>query len=42
METKLRAAKALAKLVEKPTATKIIPDLLDKRVVGAVAKAVRG
>ena len=40
--TKLRAAKALAALVEKPTATKIIPDLLDKRVVGAVAKAVRG
>jgi malate dehydrogenase (oxaloacetate-decarboxylating) len=42
LETKLRAAKALAKLVEKPTANKIIPDLLDKRVVEAVAKAVRG
>lgn len=40
-ETKLRAARALAALVEKPTAEKIIPDMLDKRVVGAVAKAVR-
>ncbi len=40
-ETKLRAAKALAGLVGKPTATKIIPDVLDKRVVSAVAKAVR-
>ncbi len=40
-ETKVRAAKALAALVEKPTATKIIPDVLDKRVVPAVAKSVR-
>ncbi len=40
-ETKLRAAKALAGLVAKPTATKIIPDIFDKRVVPAVAKAVR-
>ncbi len=40
-ETKLRAAKALAGLVAKPTAAKIIPDLLDKRVMPAVAKAVR-
>jgi len=40
-ETKLRAAKALAALVLKPTAQKIIPDLLDKRVVPAIAKAVR-
>lgn len=39
--TKLRAAKALASLVPKPTAQKIIPDVLDKRVVPAVAKAVR-
>ncbi|MFZ2167287.1 MAG: NADP-dependent malic enzyme [Minisyncoccia bacterium] len=39
--TKLRAAHALADLVAKPTAAKIIPDLLDKRVVQAVAKAVR-
>jgi len=38
--TKLRAAKALAALVAKPTAAKIIPDILDKRVVQAVAKAV--
>ncbi|MDO8742563.1 MAG: NADP-dependent malic enzyme [bacterium] len=40
-ETKLRAARALATLVAKPTAVKIIPDLLDARVVKAVAKAVR-
>jgi malate dehydrogenase (oxaloacetate-decarboxylating) len=40
-ETKLRAAKALAALVPKPTANKIIPDNLDKRVVPAVAKSVR-
>jgi malate dehydrogenase (oxaloacetate-decarboxylating) len=40
-DTKLRVAKALAGLVEKPTPTKIIPDLLDKRIVATVAKAVR-
>ena len=40
-ETKLRAAKALAALVQKPTATNIIPDLLDKRVVKAIAASVR-
>ena len=39
--TKLRAAKALAALVVKPTADKIIPDMLDPRVVKAVAGAVR-
>lgn len=40
-ETKLRAAKALAALVPKPSSAKIIPDLLDKRVVKAVARSVR-
>ena len=40
-ETKLRAAKAIAGLVPNPTANKIIPDNLDKRVVPTVAKAVR-
>jgi malate dehydrogenase (oxaloacetate-decarboxylating) len=40
-ETKLAAARALASLVAKPTAEKIIPDLLDARVVKMVAKAVR-
>lgn len=40
-ETKLRAARALAALVSKPTTAKIIPDLLDARVVKAVARAVR-
>jgi malate dehydrogenase (oxaloacetate-decarboxylating) len=39
--TKLRAARALAALVPRPTAGKIIPDLLDKRVVKAVATSVR-
>lgn len=40
-DTKLRAARALAALVAKPTAAKIIPDIFDKRVVGAIAKSVR-
>jgi len=40
-DTKLRAARALAALIARPTAAKIIPDLLDPRVVKAVAKAVR-
>lgn len=39
-KTKLAAAKALAGLIRKPTAENIIPGLLDKRVVGAVARAV--
>jgi len=39
--TKVRAAHALAALVAKPSVVKIIPDLLDKRVVTAVASAVR-
>ncbi len=38
--TKLRAAKALAALVPKPTAQKLLPDLFDRRVVTAIAKAV--
>lgn len=40
-DTKLRAAKALAALVTKPTSKKIVPDVFDKRVVPAIAKAVR-
>jgi len=39
--SKLRAAKALAALVEKPSARMIIPDILDTRVVPAVARAIR-
>ncbi|MEK7604238.1 MAG: NADP-dependent malic enzyme [Patescibacteria group bacterium] len=39
--TKLRAARAIAALVKKPSASRIIPDLLDTRVVKAVAGAVR-
>lgn len=40
-EMQLRVGKALAALVPTPTAAKIIPDVLDKRVVPAVAKAIR-
>lgn len=38
--TKLSAARALAALIKKPTAEKIIPDMLDPRVMKAVARAV--
>ncbi|MFH1565387.1 MAG: NADP-dependent malic enzyme [bacterium] len=38
---KLNVAKVLAGLAENPTADKIIPDVFDKRVAGAVAGAVR-
>ncbi len=41
-ETKLRAAVALAALVAHPNAEKIVPDLLDRRLVKVVAGAVRG
>lgn len=40
-ESKLHAARALASLVKKPTAGRIIPDVLDKNVVPAVARAIR-
>lgn len=40
-DMKLKAAKALASLVPKPTATKILPDMFDKRVAKAVAKVIR-
>ncbi|MDD2730660.1 MAG: NAD-dependent malic enzyme, partial [Candidatus Portnoybacteria bacterium] len=36
-----RAAKNLAALIKKPTADKIIPSPFDKRVVKAVAKAIK-
>ena len=39
--TKLRAARALAALVVQPSVSNIIPGLLDRRVVPAVARAVR-
>jgi len=38
---KLDAAKAIASLVKKPTAQKIVPDMFDKRVAQAVAKVIR-
>lgn len=40
-EMKIKAAKAIASLVKKPTPAKIIPDMFDKRVAPAVAKAMR-
>jgi len=40
-EMKLRAAKSLAALIKKPTADYIIPSPFDKRVMKAVAKAIR-
>lgn len=38
---KLKAAKALSRLVKKPTKEKILPDMFDKRVAPAVAKVIR-
>ncbi|OGG79408.1 malate dehydrogenase [Candidatus Kaiserbacteria bacterium RIFCSPLOWO2_01_FULL_54_13] len=40
-EMKLKAARAIAALVPKPTANKIVPDMFDKRVAPAVAKVIR-
>ncbi len=40
-DMKLNAAKAIAALVETPSAECIIPDILDERVVPAVAAAIR-
>jgi len=40
-EMKLKAAKAIAGLIKKPTAEKILPDMFDKRVAPAVAKVIR-
>jgi len=39
-EIKVNASYALAGLVKKPTAQKILPDMFDKRVAKAVAKAI--
>jgi malate dehydrogenase (oxaloacetate-decarboxylating) len=41
MQMKLNAAQAIAKLVPKPTAQKIVPDMFDARVAKAVAKVIR-
>ena len=38
---KVAAAHAIAKLIPKPTAEKIVPDMFDKRVASAVAKVIR-
>lgn len=40
-DMKLKAAHAIAGLVKKPTAQKIVPDMFDKRVAKAVAKVIR-
>jgi malate dehydrogenase (oxaloacetate-decarboxylating) len=39
-EIKVKAAYALADLIKKPTSQKILPDMFDKRVAKAVAKAI--
>ncbi len=38
---KIAAAQAIAKLIPKPTANKILPPVLDKRLVPAIAKVIR-
>ncbi|MCE9541636.1 NADP-dependent malic enzyme [Candidatus Kaiserbacteria bacterium] len=40
-DMKVKAAHAIAKLVAKPTAARIIPDMFDKRVAKTVAKVIR-
>ncbi len=40
-EMKIKAAKAIAGLIKKPTAEKILPDMFDKRVAPAVAKVIK-
>lgn len=40
-DMKVNAAQSLAALIETPTAERIIPDVLDERVVPAVAAAIR-
>ncbi len=40
-EMKLKVARSLAALVPKPTATKIIPDIFNKKVVPTIARAIR-
>lgn len=40
-EMKIRAAKAIASLIKKPTAGKIIPDIFDKRIVPAIRNAMK-
>jgi len=40
-DMKIKAAKAIAALVGKPTANRVIPDMFDKRVPKAVAKVIR-
>ncbi len=40
-DMKVKAAVAIAKLVAKPTAVKIVPDMFDKKVAKAVAKVIK-
>jgi malate dehydrogenase (oxaloacetate-decarboxylating) len=40
-QMKLRAAKAIAGLIKKPTSTSIVPTMFDKRLVRAVSVAIR-
>ena len=40
-DIKLKAARAIAALIPKPTANKILPDMFDRRVAKVVAKVIR-
>ena len=40
-EMKIKAAENLAKIIKKPSPNKIIPSVFDKKVVKAVAKAIK-
>lgn len=40
-DMKLKAAQAIANLIKKPTAEKILPDMFDKRVAPAVARVIK-
>ena len=40
-DMKIKAARAIAGLIKKPTALKILPDMFDKRVAPSVAKVIR-
>ena len=40
-DMKINAAKAIARIVKRPTPNRVIPDMFDKRVPKAVAKVIR-
>ena len=40
-QMKIRAAEALARIIKKPTRNKVLPDVFDKKVVKAIALAMK-